>query len=266
MGDASGAHARPVGTLLPSFGRDLNVAVVGASGGIGAALTQALVADPAVSRVFAMARDQVGEPHAKVCPARLELEEPASIAAAGATVRDGVGASLHLVVVASGLLHDGAGMQPEKSWQALDGARLERSFRGNAMGPALLARDLLPLLARDRKSAFAAISARVGGIEDNRLGRWYGYRASKAALNMLVRTLAPGDRRLGPIDACSPLRPVVAPARGSRYNATSKYLAGARGSGAMQRGRGASRSARRARPGAPSPHGGGPCPGFQSTR
>ena len=72
----------------------------------------------------------------------------------------------------------------------LTGAAMETAFRRNATGPALVAKHFLPLLARDRKAAFAALSARVGSIEDNRLGGWYAYRASKAALNMLIRTLS----------------------------------------------------------------------------
>ena len=67
---------------------------------------------------------------------------------------------------------------------------LQRCFAVNAIGPALVAKHVLPLLPRQGKSVFAALSARVGSISDNRLGGWYGYRASKAALNQLIRTLA----------------------------------------------------------------------------
>jgi NAD(P)-dependent dehydrogenase (short-subunit alcohol dehydrogenase family) len=67
---------------------------------------------------------------------------------------------------------------------------METAFRLNTIGPALVAKHFLPLLAKDRKSVFAAISARVGSIEDNHLGGWYAYRASKAALNMVIKTLS----------------------------------------------------------------------------
>jgi NAD(P)-dependent dehydrogenase (short-subunit alcohol dehydrogenase family) len=81
-------------------------------------------------------------------------------------------------------------MSPEKSWRALNANILLKSFATNAIGPALVAKHVLPLLPRHGKSVFAALSARVGSISDNHLGGWYGYRASKAALNQLIRTLA----------------------------------------------------------------------------
>ena len=87
-------------------------------------------------------------------------------------------------------MHAPGGMQPEKSWRSLDKATLMESFAINAVGPALAAKHVLPLLAREGKAVFAALSARVGSISDNRVGGWYGYRASKAALNQLIRTLS----------------------------------------------------------------------------
>ena len=94
------------------------------------------------------------------------------------------------MIVASGLLHDGAALQPEKTWRSLTAEGLQRAFAINTIGPALVAKHFLPLLAQERKAVFAALSARVGSIEDNHLGGWHAYRASKAALNMLIRTLA----------------------------------------------------------------------------
>ena len=161
--------------------------VVGGSGGIGAALVARLaeagVAVRALSRRPAVARD------------RLDLTDEASIAAACAALGDGP--PLRLVIVATGLLHDGE-FQPEKTFRALDATQLARSFAVNAIGPALVAKHVLPLLPRDGRSVFAVLSARVGSIGDNRLGGWYGYRASKAALNQIVRTLAVEVRRTRP--------------------------------------------------------------------
>lgn len=93
------------------------------------------------------------------------------------------------MIVASGILQ-GGNAAPEKSWRALSADGLACYFAVNAAGPALVAKHFLPLLPREGRSVFAALSARVGSIGDNRLGGWYGYRASKAALNMLVKTLA----------------------------------------------------------------------------
>jgi NAD(P)-dependent dehydrogenase (short-subunit alcohol dehydrogenase family) len=111
-----------------------------------------------------------------------------------------------LVIVASGRLH-GEGVSPERSVTELEGEALARSFQVNAIGPALVAKHLLPRLARDRRTVFAVLSARVGSISDNRLGGWYGYRASKAALNMLVRTLAVELARSRPMAVCVALHP-----------------------------------------------------------
>ena len=114
---------------------------------------------------------------------------------------------LDLVFVATGILHDGDTLQPEKTWRSLDPAALRRSFDINCIGPTLVAKHLLPLLRRDRKAVFAALSARVGSIADNQLGGWYGYRASKAALNMTIRTLAIELARRNPSAVCVGLHP-----------------------------------------------------------
>jgi NAD(P)-dependent dehydrogenase (short-subunit alcohol dehydrogenase family) len=174
---------------LTSFGDDLLVAVIGASGGIGGAFTAALAAAPEVSRVFALSRREATPGSRKAAWLPLDLEDEAAIAAAAESIRREAG-TLNLVIVASGLLHDGGGLQPEKTWRHLEAAALQRAFAVNAIGPALVAKHFLPLLARDRKSVFAALSARVGSIEDNRLGGWHAYRAAKAALNMLLRNFA----------------------------------------------------------------------------
>lgn len=135
----------------------------------------------------------------------LDLEDESSIAQAAAAAKSSLG-PLHLVIVASGLLHDEV-QRPEKTWRHLSSAGLQHAFAINATGPALVAKHFLPLLARDRKAAFAALSARVGSIEDNRLGGWYAYRASKAALNMLIRTLAVELARRNDRALCVALHP-----------------------------------------------------------
>lgn len=174
---------------LTSFGSGLSVAVIGASGGLGAAFTAALESAPSVARVLTFSRRPLAPQSAKTAWQAIDLEEEDSIAQAAAAARAAAG-PLHLVIVASGMLHDGEDLRPEKSWHSLNAGSLQRAFAVNAIGPALTAKHFLPLLANDRKAAFAALSARVGSIEDNRLGGWHAYRASKAALNMLVRTLA----------------------------------------------------------------------------
>lgn len=174
-------------TRLTSFTPPLKAAVIGASGSIGGAFVGHLRADPSVARIYAFSRSPLAG-GAKVTAGRLDYDDESSIAAAAESTRDG--GPLDLVIVASGLLHEGPDLQPEKSYRMLAAEPLARAFRVNAIGPALVARHFLPLLARDRKAVFAALSARVGSIGDNRLGGWYGYRAAKAALNMTIRCLA----------------------------------------------------------------------------
>ena len=132
----------------------------------------------------------------------LDLLDEDSIAAAAASC----GPDLTLVIDATGFLHD-AEFQPEKSLRQLDPVHLARSFALNATGPALLMKHFLPLLARNEPAVFATLSARVGSISDNRLGGWYAYRASKAALNQLVRTAAVELARNHPRAVCVALHP-----------------------------------------------------------
>jgi NAD(P)-dependent dehydrogenase (short-subunit alcohol dehydrogenase family) len=177
--------------------------IFGSTGGIGSALVAALNEDSRCAEIFAAARNPAaGTP--RVTALRFSLEEEESIAEAIACAS--ADAPLDLVVVATGVLHNG-GMQPEKSWRAIEADALERAFRINATGPALIAKHALPRLPKDRKAVFTAISARVGSISDNRLGGWHAYRASKAALNMLVRTWSMELARSHPLAACVALHP-----------------------------------------------------------
>lgn len=160
--------------------------VIGASGGIGRALVSGLAAGAAYAPIFALSRSQPSFPHG-VRTHAIDLSDEASIAAAAARVaEDG---PVGLVIVATGLLHQD-GVSPEKSLKALDPAAMAAVFSTNTIGPALVAKHFVPLLARKGRCVFAALSARVGSIDDNRLGGWYAYRASKAALNQILRTLS----------------------------------------------------------------------------
>ena len=165
-----------------------NALVVGANRGLGLELCRQLAARG--TQVFGTARDpeRVAELQPLATVLGLDVEDEPSIAAAAAAVGEAAG-SLDLVLHVAGLLHDGD-LQPEKKLDAIRPEHLERLFRVNAIGPLLVAKHFHPLLRHDRKAVFASLSARVGSIGDNRLGGWYGYRASKAAQNMFVRTLA----------------------------------------------------------------------------
>lgn len=174
-------------TSLNSFAPGANVAVIGASGGIGAEFTRQLSASATVGHVHALARECRAFPNPKVRPGRIDLMDEESIRDAAAAVSET--APIDLLVIATGILHD-LSIQPEKSIADIDQESLLDVIRVNTVGPALVAKHFLPKMRRDAKSVFAALSARVGSIADNRLGGWVSYRTSKAALNMLLKTAA----------------------------------------------------------------------------
>lgn len=166
--------------------------VFGASGGIGGALVGAL----AQRGWHVAAGSRRGERVAGAQSAfAFDLADEASIAAAASQLDD---AQPRLVIVATGVLTLPGGQGPEKSYRQLDPAALAESFAINAIGPALIAKHMLPILPRSGRSVLAFLGARVGSIGDNRLGGWHGYRASKAALAMLIRNFAIESARTMP--------------------------------------------------------------------
>lgn len=169
---------------LSSFPENGSAVVIGASGGLGRAFAEMIAASGRFATVHALSRKPAQFGPTNIRSGHVDILSEESIQAALADVE-----APRLVIVASGILHDQA-RGPEKSWRALNVDWMENVMRINAFGPALVAKHALPKMPRDGKSCFAAISARVGSISDNRLGGWYGYRASKAALNMLLKTLS----------------------------------------------------------------------------
>lgn len=169
--------------------------VLGSSGGIGAALLEQLRTGGEYSEVIGFSRHST--------PA-LDMQDPSSIerVAAHAIARG----ELRLIINTTGFLHT-AGSGPERSWRDLNPDYLMQAFAVNAIGPALLMKHLLPHLPRAGRAVFATLSARVGSIGDNRLGGWYGYRASKAAMNQFVRTASIELRRRSPDAICVALHP-----------------------------------------------------------
>jgi NAD(P)-dependent dehydrogenase (short-subunit alcohol dehydrogenase family) len=160
--------------ILPSFPDDFRALIFGARGGLGAALCAALATR---CHVTGVTREDVGicdEAALENLAARLKAQGP-----------------LHLVVNATGLLHDtDAAIQPEKSFKQISAAAMAQVLAVNTIGPALIAKYFLPLMARDDKAVMAHLSARVGSISDNRMGGWTSYRAAKAAQNMVVKNAA----------------------------------------------------------------------------
>lgn len=180
-------------------------AVFGASGGIGAALVAELRARHPASRIYAGSRrpEPAGDP--LVTPFAFDLRDAGSIQAAAQSI--GADGPLDLAIVATGMLIGPNGAGPEKSFRQITAQGLVDQFAINTIGPALIAQAMLPLFPRDRRAVFAVLSARVGSIGDNRLGGWHGYRAAKAALNMLVRNFAIELRRSHPLAVVVGLHP-----------------------------------------------------------
>jgi NAD(P)-dependent dehydrogenase (short-subunit alcohol dehydrogenase family) len=180
------------------------VLVVGASGGIGAALCAALTARGAAVTALSRAADG------------LDVTVEETVARALAALPSG---AFDGVIVATGALTiEGRG--PEKSLRALDLGALSAQFALNAAGPALVLKHALRLMPRDRRAVFAALSARVGSIGDNGLGGWYGYRAAKAALNQLIHTAAIEVARTHREAVCALIHPgTVETALGPAYRA-----------------------------------------------
>jgi NAD(P)-dependent dehydrogenase (short-subunit alcohol dehydrogenase family) len=197
-----------------------NVLVVGASQGIGLGFVRSLLQQGNIQQIFATYRNpdtakelfslarQYGDceasrrRHEVICEAvsfrsplghrlkclQVDITAEANIAAAIKQIQESV-KQLHLAIYCVGVLHD-QNLTPEKSLKQINAENLIYSFQVNSIGAVLLAKHLMPLFNKTEPSIFASISAKVGSIGDNRLGGWYGYRASKAALNMFLKTTA----------------------------------------------------------------------------
>lgn len=166
----------------------MRAVIIGASGGVGAAFVEALAQRDDAEAVHALSRGGVSFESPKVTSGRIDITDDGSVADAAKAVK--AEGAPDLVIVASGILSDGDGLQPEKSYRHQDMDAFQRVFAINTFGPGLVAKHFLPIMPRSGRAVFAALSARVGSISDNRLGGWHAYRASKAALNMLVRNYA----------------------------------------------------------------------------
>ena len=159
-----------------SFGQGGQAVILGSSGGIGSAMFEAATASGAFIKVTGFTRPD------------FDVSDEASIAAAAQSVSQS-DVPLSFVFVATGVLHGEKGM-PEKGIKQLDPAFMAHAFQINAIGPALIMKHFLPLMARSGKAVFAVVSAKVASLGDNQLGGWHSYRASKTALNMYLKNAA----------------------------------------------------------------------------
>ncbi|MDY7116934.1 SDR family NAD(P)-dependent oxidoreductase [Halomonas sp. SSL-5] len=180
--------------MLAQLPDGFTAVITGAGGGIGGAVIDALLASPRPGRVIGVGRRAPHRDDPRFEGLALALDDSQQRIALAAHLE---GAPLHLLFNTIGMLHDEArGIHPEKRLDDLEPAALARLFEINATLPAMLLQVLQPAFKGRHPTLVASLSARVGSIEDNRLGGWYAYRASKAAHNMLMRAAAVELRRL----------------------------------------------------------------------
>lgn len=168
--------------------------VIGGNRGIGLAFVKQLLSDPRFDQIFVTYRTvtsstellKLAQTHDRLHCIAMDLTIESQIEAGLADIKTST-SELHFVINCVGFLHE-EGITPEKALRQIESANLIRYFQVNSISAVLLAKYLLPLLNHNKPNIFATISAKIGSIEDNRLGGWYGYRASKAALNMLLKT------------------------------------------------------------------------------
>lgn len=207
-------------------------AVFGASGAIGGALVRALQAR-GVGCIYALSRSAPAPATAGVIPLSVDIMDEGLLAEAASRI--GTVGPLDTTIIATGQLH-APGLMPEKALRDVRADAMAAIFAVNCIGPALVMKHFLPLLPRGRASRLAALSARVGSVSDNRKGGWYGYRAAKAALNMVVRSAAIEAARRSPEAMVVALHPgTVGSALSSPFNhfipagqAVAPYIAAAR--------------------------------------
>jgi len=174
---------------MPGFETPARAVVIGASGGIGGALAQALASRADISEVVAMSRSGNNPVGDKILHGPdIDVTDEESVSAAMDRLSQDDPPRLFLIAV--GLLSDGDRLQPEKSYRHQNMSAFQRVFAVNTFGPALVARHAIDLMPREGRTMLAALSARVGSVSDNEIGGWHAYRASKAALNMLIRNYA----------------------------------------------------------------------------
>lgn len=190
-------------TVVSAVSDSQTYCVLGAQSAIGNAWVQALAARPEVGTVHAFSRSGRAFEHPKVQPGTADVTDEESLRAAA----EAVGVQVDGVLVATGILHEGDSVQPERSVRHLEEQALVRVLQVNTVGPTLVLKHFAPLLPRDRRCVVAALSARIGSISDNRLGGWYAYRASKAALNMILRTASIELKRRYPLSLVVGLHP-----------------------------------------------------------
>lgn len=182
---------------MPAISPNTKALIIGATQGIGLGFVKNLLKQPEITKVYATYRNQASaaelftlerENLNRMTSIPMDITEESQISAGIDKIKTET-QELHLVINCVGILHDSQ-LQPEKSLREINKDNLLKYFEVNSIGSILLAKHLLPLLKHHETNVFAVISAKIGSIGDNNLGGWYGYRASKTALNMFMRTVS----------------------------------------------------------------------------
>lgn len=173
-----------------------NVAVIGSSGAIGNAVSKILLDDESVDSVYNFSRSISSNTSDKENRIYIDIESEESIKDAVKKIPQDI--KFDLIFVATGILHNENDIYPEKSIRDISAERFKKVLMINTVGPALVGKYFIPFLNKQNKNVFAFLSARVGSISDNKLGGWYSYRASKTALNQIVKNFSIEIKRLNP--------------------------------------------------------------------
>ena len=163
-----------------------NIIVFGSSGAIGTALIQSISKRYIPHHIYAVSNCQKTGHEKNITYCNILYDSEESISLLASKMKN---IELDVIIVATGVLHNDK-YSPEKSIQDLSASQFHFLFSANTVFPALVAKHFSPLLNRSKRSVFAALSARIGSISDNKLGGWYSYRVSKAGLNMIIKNLA----------------------------------------------------------------------------
>ena len=170
------------------------VAVIGSSGAIGSAFVDHYINDQSINSIFSFSRSSIGIDNNKVKHFSIDIENENSVQDAAKSVEE---INFDEIIIASGLLHTNE-FGPEKSIKDLKADNILKILNVNTVGPAIIGKHFLPLLNKNNKSVMAFLSARVGSISENKLGGWYAYRASKSALNQIIKTFSIELKRTNP--------------------------------------------------------------------
>ena len=180
-----------------------SVAIIGSSGGIGRAFLDAYIADKEISNIYSISRTEVESNDERIIHINIDVTDEVSVKAAASKIGEN---RLDKLIVATGILHTEL-FGPEKSIKDIKIENFVKIFSVNAFGPALIGKYFLPLMKKDKKSIAAFLSARVGSISENKLGGWYAYRASKSALNQIIKNFSIEAKRTNPTGIIIGLQP-----------------------------------------------------------